>query len=129
MPACCSPLHGRQVTVTYVGDLIDTEHDVGGRVYILDQDTLVIDQFSYDGIGFGVYINVANKGRNLKGYEKNRIGVPFPSGSEDEHIEDKYTGDGQLVIDIKQVGVKARDIKWLSIWCTDYQMSFGHVEF
>ena len=82
MPAYCSPLHGRLVTVTYVGDLIDTEHDVGGRVYILDQDTLVIDQFSYDGIGFGVYINVANKGRNLKGYEKNRIGVPFSSGSE-----------------------------------------------
>ena len=51
------------------------------QVYILDQDTLVIDQFSYDGNGFGVYINVATRGRNLKGYAKNRIDVPFPTGS------------------------------------------------
>ena len=51
------------------------------QVYILDQDTLVIDQFSYDGNGFGVYINVATRGRNLKGYAKNRIDVPFPAGS------------------------------------------------
>jgi len=124
-----SPQGGRQVDVTYIGDLTDTEHDVGGKVYVLDQDTLVIDEFSYDGNGFGVYINVATKGRNLKGYAKNRIDVPYPSGSEGEPIEDKYTGDGQLVIDLKQVGVKARDVKWLSVWCTVFEMSFGHVEF
>jgi len=124
-----SPQGGREVDVTYIGDLTDTEHDVGGKVYVLDQDTLVIDEFSYDGNGFGVYINVATKGRNLRGYAKNRIDVPYPSGSEGEPIEDKYTGDGQLVIDLKQVGVKARDVKWLSVWCTVFEMSFGHVEF
>jgi hypothetical protein len=127
--ALSSPQGGRQVDVTFVGDLTDTEHDVGGKVYILDQDTLVIDDFSYDGNGFGVYINVATKGRNFRGYAKNRIDVPYPSGSEGEPIEDKYTGDGQLVIDLKQVGVKARDVKWLSVWCTVFEMSFGHLEF
>lgn len=127
--ALSSPQGGRQVDVTFVGDLTDTEHDVGGKVYILDQDTLVIDEFSYDGNGFGVYINVATKGRNLRSYAKNRIDVPYPSGSEGEPIEDKYTGDGQLVIDLKQVGVKARDVKWLSVWCTVFEMSFGHLEF
>ena len=81
-PTLPSPQGGRQVDVTYVGDLTDTEHDVGGKVYILDQNTLIIDEFSYDGNGFGVYINVATKGRNLKGYEKNRIDVPYPSGSQ-----------------------------------------------
>eukprot|EP00090_Calanus_glacialis_P021563 TRINITY_DN3325_c0_g1_i2.p1 TRINITY_DN3325_c0_g1~~TRINITY_DN3325_c0_g1_i2.p1 ORF type:complete len:141 (-),score=35.36 TRINITY_DN3325_c0_g1_i2:93-515(-) len=127
--ALSSPQGGKQVDVTFVGDLTDTEHDVGGKVYILDQDTLVIDDFSYDGNGFGVYINVATKGRNLRSYAKNRIDVPYPSGSEGEPIEDEYTGDGQLVIDLKQVGVKARDIKWLSVWCTVFEMSFGHLEF
>ena len=68
--------------VTFVGDLTKTDHDVGGKVYILDQNTLVIDQFSYDGNGFGVYINVATKGRNLKTYAKNRIDIPYPAGSE-----------------------------------------------
>merc|ERR1712026_496270 len=124
-----APQGGRQVEVTFVGDLTKTDHDVSGKVYVLDQDTLVIDEFSYDGKGFGVYINVATKGRNLKGYAKNRIDVPYPSGSQGEPIEDKYTGDGQLIIDLKQVGVKARDVKWLSVWCTVFEMSFGHVEF
>ena len=58
--------------VTYVGDLTETDHKVGGSVYILDQDTLVIDEFTYDGDGFGVYINVAIDGKNLDDYEENR---------------------------------------------------------
>ena len=73
---------GREVEVTFVGDLTKTDHDVGGKVYILDQNTLVIDQFSYDGNGFGVYINVATKGRNLKAFAKNRIDIAYPPGSE-----------------------------------------------
>lgn len=76
------PVRGREVEVTFVGDLTETDHDVGGKVYILDQNTLVIDEFSYDGNGFGVYINVATRGRTLKAFAKNRIDVPYPSGSE-----------------------------------------------
>ena len=63
-----------------MGDLTETDHDVAGKVYILDQDTLVIDEFSFDNNGFGVYINVATKGRNKKQWAKNRIDVPYPSG-------------------------------------------------
>ena len=77
-----SPQGGRHVEVTSVGDLGNTEHDVSGKVYILDENTLVIDEFSYDGNGFGVYINVATRGRNLKGYIKNRIDVPYPADTE-----------------------------------------------
>ena len=66
--------------VEFVGDLIETDHGVGGKVYILDQDTLVIDEFSFNNDGFGVYINVATKGRNKKAWAKNRIDVPYPSG-------------------------------------------------
>ena len=72
--------------VTFVGDLGNTEHDVSGKVYILDENTLVIDEFSYDGNGFGVYINVATRGRNLKGYIKNRIDVPYPADTEVQTI-------------------------------------------
>ena len=83
---------GREVEVTFIGDLTDTEHQVSGKVYVLDEDTLVIDQFSYDGNGFGVYINVATKGRNKKTWAKNRIDVPYPSGTEvvDSCIDNRY---------------------------------------
>jgi len=123
------PQRGETAQVTFVGDLTDTDHDVAGKVYILDQDTLVVDEFSFDNNGFGVYINVATKGRNKKQWAKNRIDVPYPSGTEGEPIEKLYKGDGQLIIDLKQVGVKARDVKWLSVWCTVFQQSFGHVVF
>ena len=63
-------------------NLISKSNLYSGKVYILDDDTLVIDEFSYDGNGFGVYINVATRGRNLKSYAKNRIDVPYPSGTE-----------------------------------------------
>ena len=132
--------------MTFVGDLTDTDHDVAGKVYILDQDTLVVDEFSFDNNGFGVYINVATKGRNKKQWAKNRIDVPYPSGgfqrlrhccdwlspsflfhyilsdsipkplkkdeadridsgTEGEPIEKLYKGDGQLIIDLKQVKI------------------------
>jgi len=123
------PQQPGKVEVEFVGDLIETDHGVGGKVYILDQDTLVIDEFSFDNDGFGVYINVATKGRNKKAWAKNRIDVPYPSGTEGEPIEKLYKGDGQLIIDLKQVGVKARNIKWLSVWCTVFEQSFGHVVF
>ena len=58
--------------VTFVGKLVDTDHKVSGKVFILNENTLVIDEFTYDGDGFGVYINVAFKGDNLQDYEENR---------------------------------------------------------
>ena len=82
MLALSLAVDGREVEVTFVGDLTKTDHDVSGKVYILDQNTLVIDEFSYDGNGFGVYINVATRGKNLKAFAKNRIDIPYPSGSE-----------------------------------------------
>ena len=89
--------------VTFIGDLIKTDHDVSGKVYKLDEDTLVIDEFSFDDTGFGVYINVATKGDSLGDWEKERIDVPYPSGTEGKPIEQAYSGDGQLIIDLKQV--------------------------
>ena len=118
-----------KVEVEFVGDLIETDHGVGGKVYILDQDTIVIDQFSFDNDGFGVYINVATRGRNKKSWTRWRIDVPYPSGTEGEPIEKLYKGDGQIILDLKQVGVKARNVKWLSFYCTVFEQSFGHVVF
>ena len=73
-------------------------------IYI--QDTLVIDEFSFDNNGFGVYINVATKGRNLGDWESNRVSVPYPAGTVGEPIEEFYDGTGQLLIDLTQVRIE-----------------------
>ena len=46
-----------------VGNLVQTSHDVGGEVSILDEDTLVINRFSYDNRGLAVYIMIATQVR------------------------------------------------------------------
>jgi len=128
--ACSAPQNGgRRTTVKakFVGDLGNTDHNVAGKVYIIDDDTMAIDKFSYDNKGFGVYIHVATKGRNVGGYVKNKILVPYPSGTEGEPIMKKYSGKGQLILDLKQVGVSAKDVKWVSVWCTVFNQSFGHL--
>lgn len=124
-----SPQRNRKVQATFIGDLIDTDHKVEGEVYIINENTLAIDKFGYDGNGFGVYIHVATEGSNLDDYAANKILVPYPTGSEGQPIEEPYDGSGQLIIDLKQVGVRASDVKWLSVWCTVFELSFGHVEF
>ena len=95
---------------TKVGELIDTDHDVSGTVYIVNQDTIMIDRFSFDNNGFGVYINVATEGANKKAWARNRIDVPYPSGSEGEPIDQEYTGSkaDKLIINLKQVGDTCR---------------------
>ena len=98
----------QMVTVTYTEH--DTEHAVGEIVYVLHQNTL--GSFGW-----------LPKEAIWKDQDS------LSSGSGDGTIKEKYEGDEQLVIDISQVGMKARDIKWLSIWWRDYQISFGHVEF
>merc|ERR1739845_16417 len=121
-----------------VGKLVETDHSVTGTVYIRDQNTLVIDDFRYDANGFGVYINVSNKKRN-HALAKNRINVPYPTGSQGEPIEIGFeNGGGCLVIDLKQLEgtqdvkslglnkIKADDITWLSVWCTVFNLDFGH---
>merc|ERR1711922_114043 len=117
----------RTVKAKFVGDLVETDHGVAGKVYIINENTMAIDKFSYDNDGFGVYTHVATKGRGKKGFVKNKILVPYPSGTQGEPISKKYSGDGQLIIDLKQVGVKASEVKWLSVWCTVFNLSFGHV--
>ena len=90
-----------------VGKLIDTDHDVSGKVYrgkSLNDDILVIKDFSFDNTGFGVYISVATKGKSLADWKRNRISVPYPTGSEGEPIEKLYNGKGPpLKINLKQV--------------------------
>ena len=55
------------------------------QVFIQDEDTLVIENFRYDGKGFGVYINVATTGNNKKQWAANRIDIPYPTGAKVTH--------------------------------------------
>nr|ACO11166.1 DOMON domain-containing protein CG14681 precursor [Caligus rogercresseyi] len=114
------------IDVVYVGDFKFTEHSVKGEVYIYNDTSIIIDGFVYDGQGPGVYINVATEGNSRGEYMENRIVVDYPI-DDPEPIERRYSNE-RLYIDLPR-NLKSTDIKWLSIWCEIFGISFGDVEF
>ena len=112
----------------YVGELQDTNHGVSGRVSIRDRDTLVIDSFTYNNRGAAVYIHVATRGHSLAEFAANKVIVPYPTGSKRQPIERVYAGE-TLIVDLKQIGVEASQVKYLTVWCTIINQSFGYILF
>ena len=47
---------------TYLGDLQETEHGVNGRVFGVPPDTLLIRDFSFDGLVPDTHLWVGNAG-------------------------------------------------------------------
>ena len=45
-----------------IGPLVKTQHRVKGQVYTLNDNVIVIENFVYDGRGFGVHVNVGESG-------------------------------------------------------------------
>ena len=50
---------------TFLGDLQDTEHGVTGRLFGLSPDTLLIRDFSFDGLVPDTHLWVGGAGQNL----------------------------------------------------------------
>ena len=69
------------------------------------------------------------QGNDVRGFENNKVIVPYPSGSLGAPLEGLYRGEGRLVVDLRQLGVKAGQVRWLSVWCTVVEQSLGHVVF
>eukprot|EP00095_Tigriopus_kingsejongensis_P004981 maker-scaffold96_size378025-snap-gene-2.47 protein:Tk04981 transcript:maker-scaffold96_size378025-snap-gene-2.47-mRNA-1 annotation:"domon domain-containing protein cg14681 precursor" len=115
------------IDVTSVGKLTRTQHRVSGELYIFNQTLLILDQFTFDGFGAGVYINIATKGNNRREWIQNREIVNFPSVEDNTPIERAFNNE-RLIIQLPS-GVQADDIKWLSVWCEIFGVSFGEVNF
>lgn len=115
------------IDVVVVGNLSRTQHRVSGNVYALNESLLIIDQFTFDGQGAGVFINIATEGNSRGQWIANRKIVDYPSSLDARPIERPYLGE-RLFIQLPQ-DIKASDIKWLTIWCEVFGISFGEVQF
>lgn len=61
-----SQLEALKSKMTPIGELTKTMHKVEGMVWTLNDSVIVIENFVYDGKGFGVHINVGEfNGRNI----------------------------------------------------------------
>ena len=93
-------------------------HNVSGKATIIDDCTIEITQFSYDGGGPDVYFYGA-KNHQYANEEA------FPIG---QQINGKTFYNASIMIKLPQ-NISFDDLSGLSVWCVDFAANFGQMEF
>ena len=107
---------------TPIGKLSNlSKHGIAGTVYAIDEKTLRIEGFRYDGTGPDAWFYVGTQG----GPSGSGTRIPYPSA--DSPKLGKF--DGDVVILNLPDPLKATEIKWLSVWCRKFSANFGCVAF
>ena len=112
-----------------VGEFENTKHGVGGTVYKIDDHTLLVKGFTYDGKGPDAFFWAGKEGIpsstggtilpypfENKFYEYNDKNAPIITGVFDGNTDIRLTTPESL---------KTTDIKWLSVWCRKFEVNFG----
>ena len=115
-----------------VGNLINRQHGIGGTVYAVDEKTLLIKGFTYDGLGPDAFFWAGTQG------SPSGIGtiLPYPFEGkfyeyEDQSapiLDEEFSGDKNVKLTLPDT-LKATDIKWLSVWCRAFSANFGDLIF
>lgn len=106
-----------------IGSLQEYAHGIKGKVYAVDDATIFIKGFCYDGTGPDAYFWVGNTSQpNPEGYI-----VPYPET--DKASDPRVLGAYNYTDIILRLpgGKRIRDIKWLSVWCRRFTVDFGDV--
>ncbi|MCA9103712.1 MAG: DM13 domain-containing protein [Planctomycetales bacterium] len=103
--------------VGWQAELNTFAHDVTGTVTILDEDTVVVEDFTYDGQGLAVYFYLATEDTKDAFIDGLSIGPPL--------LGTLYKGnEGPLVIDLPD-GETLDGYHAISVWCVPAQARFG----
>merc|ERR1719412_557039 len=113
-----------------IGSFVELHHGVAGDVFALDEDTIVIKNFVYDGQGPDAFLLAGTSGQPSKGGEvvfpiPNDDGRTYAYTDKDIPILGRFTGDEDVVLRLP-LGRRVSDLKWLSVWCREYAVDFGH---
>ncbi len=95
-------------------ELSSLSHGVSGMARVIDNCTILIEDFNYDGEGINV---------RVYGFEN----ISFDGGVElsDDLIRDEPYENEMLTVTIPE-GVSLDDVAVISIWCVPAGVSFGH---
>ncbi|BFF91520.1 protein Skeletor [Drosophila madeirensis] len=112
------PYYGR-----YIGDFTNFAHGIKGHIYAVDESTMFVKSFAYDGTGPDAFFWVGKTPRpSPDGYI-----IPYP---------EEYTGVDPPILQAHNktdiilrlpMGKRIKDIRWLSVWCRRFTVDFGEV--
>jgi len=115
-----------------IGSFKNIFHDISGEAYALDSKTILIKGFTYDGEGPDAFFLAGTSGRPSKNGDV-VLGYPFEGkhySYDDKTIPilGEFAGDKNIILSLPP-GKTVDQLKWLSVWCRDYKINFGHVNF
>merc|ERR1711953_1152614 len=115
-----------------VGEFNNRAHGIGGTVYAVDEKTLLIKGFTYDGAGPDAFFWVGTQG------SPSSVGtiLPYPFEGKFFEYEDQsapilqgqFSGDKDIKLPLPD-SLKTTDLKWISVWCRAFQVNFGDLTF
>ncbi|XP_046462387.1 protein Skeletor, isoforms B/C-like isoform X2 [Daphnia pulex] len=107
----------------YIGDLA---RDVSGQVYAVSDEVLFIKGFVYGGTGPDAFFWTGNSSRPspIQGTI-----IPYPADYQGKEPPVLGRYDNKDVLLKLPLGVKVRDLRWLSVWCRRFAVDFGSVLF
>ncbi|CAG0884477.1 unnamed protein product [Darwinula stevensoni] len=108
---------------TLIGNFKNYAHGISGSVYAVDEDTVVIKGFSYDGSAPDAYFWI---GDDVQPSPRGSI-VPYPQSYSGEEPPILGSFEKEDILLHFPKGMKLTDIKWLSVWCRRFTVNFGDV--
>ncbi|CAG4973312.1 unnamed protein product [Colias eurytheme] len=137
-PPCGSPLFGLLLILSaaliecrrpepyygrIIGRLTQYAHGIRGTVYAVDENTVFIRGFAYDGTGPDAYFWIGDTPQP----SPEGILVPYPEDypSRDPPVLSAHSNSDILLR--LPGGKRLRDIKWISVWCRRFTVNFGDV--
>jgi len=112
-----------------IGSFVNIWHGIAGEVFALDDETILIEDFTYDGQGPDAFFLAGTTGTPSK---NGQVVLPFPDKEKTFAYTDKdipilgrFTGDKDILLKMPP-GRKVSDLKWVSVWCRDFVVDFGH---
>lgn len=103
----------------FLGEIPNLAHGTGGKVYAVDDHTIMIKNLYYDGEAPDAYFWSGTT---------NKPGVTgFPIPDENGKLKPlKEYRNATVVLHLPQ-GKNVRNIKTIGLWCRKFQVNFGHV--
>jgi len=110
----------------YIGSFRETQHGISGDVYVVDNSTLYIADFNYDGNGCSATFYGGEEEDISKGV---KISYPYQRSIGILGVR-KLNAIRQRDITVKLPSkLNANKLVWLSVWCDTQQVSLGYVLF
>ena len=106
---------------TLVGQFTTKQHGVTGSIYEVDDNTIKIKNFNYDGTGPDAFFYVGTSGQP----SSSGVHIKYPAGS--DAILEEFN-DGEVTLTLPN-DLEVDDLKWISVWCRQYSVNFGDFYF